>query len=426
MEVQQRAVAGLAASFLAAGVRPGGILLVHTSLASLGPVPGGADTVLDAFLRALGPTGTLVIPTLSYLFCTKEHPVFDVRSTPTNLGAIPSAALRRAGALRSLHPTHSCAALGARAAEVVARHGEDTTPVGPHSPFSVVRALGGQVGFLGCGCRTNTSIHGVEELLSPPPPYLLLPQPVACRVTDAEGVTREVAHRRHNFEGVGQRYERLPGMVPAGAFTSGPVGEKGALLELFDAPAMWATALEALRKDPWALCAGVAPGAEGHHLKTGGGGAYYSYSVGAPPAPLAAAAPPRVNIPGGSPYEPTVGYSRAVRVGAALHLSGTTASSEGAPLASGPDAALLQAREALAIIRRVLGANGARVEDVVRTRMFVVDIAKNGAAVGAAHGEVFSRARPAASMLGVAALIDPAMLVEIEVDAVVGCGAALS
>ena len=133
----------------------------------------------------------------------------------------------------------------------------------------------------------------------------------------------------------------------------------------------------------------------------------------------------RVNISGGSPYEPTVGYSRAVRVGAALHVAGTTASSEGGPLACGPDAALLQAREALAIIRRVLEANGTRVEDVVRTRMYVVDIAKNSGAVGVAHGEVFSRARPAASMVGVAALIDPAMVVEIEVDAVVGCGAAM-
>ncbi len=133
----------------------------------------------------------------------------------------------------------------------------------------------------------------------------------------------------------------------------------------------------------------------------------------------------RVNISGSSPYEPTVGYSRAVRVGAAVHVSGTTASSEGGALATGPRAALLQARETLAIIRRILEANGARVEDVVRTRMYVVDIATNAADVGAAHGEVFSSVRPAATMVGVAALIDPAMLVEIEVDAVVGCGGAL-
>ena len=133
----------------------------------------------------------------------------------------------------------------------------------------------------------------------------------------------------------------------------------------------------------------------------------------------------RINISGGSPYEPTVGYSRAVRVGSLLLVAGTTASSEGGPLATGADAALLQAREALAIIRRVLEANGSCLGDVVRTRMFVVDIASNGAAVGAAHGEAFGKVRPAASMLGVAALIDAAMLVEVEVDAVVGCGGGL-
>jgi len=126
---------------------------------------------------------------------------------------------------------------------------------------------------------------------------------------------------------------------------------------------------------------------------------------------------PRRNISGGSVWEPRVGYSRAVRVGAHVFVSGTTASSEGGPL-SGLDAEA-QARAALQIILRALAAAGARAEHVVRTRMFVVDIAANGAAVGRAHGEVFGDLRPAASMLGVAALIDPLMLVEIEADAIV-------
>ncbi len=84
---------------LAAGVRPGGPLLVHSSLSALGggevAVTGGAETVLDALLDALAG-GTVVIPTLSYLFTTPASPLFDVRSTPTNLGALPAAALRRA------------------------------------------------------------------------------------------------------------------------------------------------------------------------------------------------------------------------------------------------------------------------------------------------------------------------------------------
>jgi len=134
-------------------------------------------------------------------------------------------------------------------------------------------------------------------------------------------------------------------------------------------------------------------------------------------APTRPAAQRRRNISGGSEWEPRVGYSRAVRVGAHVLVSGTTASSEGAPLAGlGAEA---QARATLQIILRALAAAGARAEHVVRTRMFVVDIAANGAAVGLAHGEIFGAVRPAASMLGVAALIDPLMLVEIEADAIV-------
>lgn len=142
--------------------------------------------------------------------------------------------------------------------------------------------------------------------------------------------------------------------------------------------------------------------------RRGGGG-------GGGPAPLA-----RALIAGGSEWEPRVGYSRAVRVGRHVYVSGTTASSEGAPLA-GLDAGA-QAAAALAVVLRALAAAGARAGHVVRTRMFVVDIGANGAAVGRAHGAVFGAVRPAASMLGVAGLIDPLMLVEIEADAVVDDG----
>jgi enamine deaminase RidA (YjgF/YER057c/UK114 family) len=127
----------------------------------------------------------------------------------------------------------------------------------------------------------------------------------------------------------------------------------------------------------------------------------------------------RINISGGSSYEPIVGYSRAVIVGKTLYISGTTASSTGGPLH--PDAGL-QTKETLLIIRKVLEENGSCIEDVVRTRMFVVDIGINGKAVGEAHGIVFSDTRPVSSMIGVAGLIDTRMLVEIECEAIIGCG----
>ena len=122
----------------------------------------------------------------------------------------------------------------------------------------------------------------------------------------------------------------------------------------------------------------------------------------------------RQRVSSGSPYEPTIGFSRAVRVGTMVHVSGT------APVwpdGSCPSDALTQARRCFEIILAALDEAGARPEHVVRTRMFLTDAA-DADAVGTAHGEVFGTIRPAATMVVVAALLDPRWKVEIEADAV--------
>ncbi|QFP77205.1 RidA family protein [Deinococcus sp. AJ005] len=124
----------------------------------------------------------------------------------------------------------------------------------------------------------------------------------------------------------------------------------------------------------------------------------------------------RRNIGSGSPWEVSVGYSRAVRVGNVVHVAGTTATVGGEVV--GVDDAYEQTRVVLGIIRGALEEAGATLENVVRTRIFVTDISR-WEEVGRAHGEVFGAIRPAATMVQVAALIDPQHLVEIEAEAII-------
>ncbi len=128
----------------------------------------------------------------------------------------------------------------------------------------------------------------------------------------------------------------------------------------------------------------------------------------------------RLRISSGTPYEATVGYSRAVRVGSSVFVSGTTALKDGKLV--GPNDAAAQTRQILENIAWALGQAGATMADVVRCRIYVTDIAV-WPEVGTQLGDIFREIRPANTLVAVSALVDPAMLVEIEADAIIGSAA---
>ena len=162
------------------GVTPGGVLLAHISLSSLGRVVDGASAVLDALRTVLGAEGTLVMPSQSWQLCDPAYladeavpaatwaavrdalPVYDPERTPTRTMGVVAEALRTMpGTLRSAHPHRSFIANGPRAAEILARHDLDD-PVGEGSPLAAVERLDGQILLLGVGHDKNTSLHLAE------------------------------------------------------------------------------------------------------------------------------------------------------------------------------------------------------------------------------------------------------------------------
>jgi aminoglycoside 3-N-acetyltransferase len=154
-------------SFRGLGIKPGTRLVVHSALRNLGPVEGGADTVLDALLECIGQSGLLVVPTFTY-----DNDVFDPASSPSRTGIFTEILRKRHGAVRSLHPTHSVAAIGEGANAVCEGH-HRLPGLGIDSPLDRVAKACGGILLLGVGHTSNSTVHVGEAYARVP--YLDIP-----------------------------------------------------------------------------------------------------------------------------------------------------------------------------------------------------------------------------------------------------------
>lgn len=235
----------------ALGVREGGALLVHGSLSSLGFVPGGGRAVVRALCDAIGREGTLVIPTHTWEWMNAGCRVFDARTTPGCIGALPEVFRSMPGVVRSLHPTHSVAALGPRALELTAGHEHSATPCGPGTPYARLLEMDAQILFLGTTLASNTCFHTFEAMSGFP--QLMREEVPVFDIIDAAGRTEKVAVPLH-LEGVVRRYAEMEEpFVSAGIAQRGKVGAAASIL--VEGGAMMRWTLDLLRKDPDALLA---------------------------------------------------------------------------------------------------------------------------------------------------------------------------
>jgi aminoglycoside 3-N-acetyltransferase len=229
-------------------LRPGDTVLLHSSLRALGPLGKSADAIIDAFLNCLTPAGTLAVPTHTWATVTDQQPVFHQTFSPSTVGTLTNVLRLRPEAVRSLHPSHSVAAIGSRAAELTADHELDTTPCSPASPYGKLITWKGKVALLGVDLARCTFIHCVEELANHDPDGLLTPVPKP-RYLFRHDHSLFLAHCRSHTGDTSKHFPRVESqLIESGALTVHPFGP--ALLRILDAARTAEVLIPLLRSDP--------------------------------------------------------------------------------------------------------------------------------------------------------------------------------
>jgi aminoglycoside 3-N-acetyltransferase len=227
------------------GVREGDILMIHSALSSLGRVEGGSDAVIDALIEAVGPDGTIAMPTL-YLPSIVSGEVFDVDESPSMMGEITEVFRKQPGVVRSVHPTHPTAAYGARAHDLIRDHAKAPTACGDGTPFDRLAQWGGKVLLMGVDQDRNTLLHAAEDYADCP----FLTDRTARYRDPADGEVKTITLAK--FPGPHRNFIGLdPLFRQAGVMTTGKIGK--AVCRLMDAAETVRIATEALKRDPSAV-----------------------------------------------------------------------------------------------------------------------------------------------------------------------------
>jgi aminoglycoside 3-N-acetyltransferase len=240
------------------GLKKGDIVLVHSSLSSFGQVDGGADTVIDALLETVGKEGAIVVPTLtgSEKLSVENPPIFDVRNTPCWTGKIPETFRKRAAAIRSLHPTHSVAAIGAKAKYITDGHEKCITPCGRNSPYHKIAGADGYVLLLGVNLESCTMLHTAEELANVG--YVLQNGIVEATVKDNKGIEQKIKIRIHKYGDERDFPKMEPMLMEKKIMAKGKIGNSD--VRLIKAGQFLELTVEILKTNPDFLLQSVSPG----------------------------------------------------------------------------------------------------------------------------------------------------------------------